>query len=166
LHHVLIAPDPIPEAARGLPVVFLAGPIMGAPRWQDSAIEMLKASNRDIIIASPRRAADRWEDFSQDDYERQVDWESHHLRLACTTGVICFWLAKEEKHVCDRAYAQTSRFELGEWFERCWDGPVVGVEEGFSGGRYIRHRLKREGMEVHSTLESTILAVRARLHSS
>lgn len=76
-----------------------------------------------------------------------------------------FWLAKETEHVCHRAYAQTSRWELSEWKERLArlgsDMPlVVGIEAGFSGERYMRYRLLQDlpTLHVHSTFEATMEA--------
>jgi len=95
-------------------------------------------------------------------YAEQVDWETHYLRRAGKDGVVFFWLAKEFKHQCDRAYAQTSRFELGEWkvrHERDGAKLVVGIEEGFTNARYIRRRLMQDCPDVGvcGTLETTCL---------
>jgi hypothetical protein len=55
-------------------------------------------------------------------------------------------LAKEKEHIPDRAYAQTSRFELAEWLTNgCYDENVnvfVGIEDGFSGATYIKKKIK------------------------
>jgi hypothetical protein len=80
-------------------------------------------------------------------YAAQVDWETYYLRRAAERGVILFWLAREAFSVPDRCYGQTSRFELAEWkvrHERDAVRLVVGVEEGFSGARYIRHRFRQD----------------------
>lgn len=37
------------------PLIFLAGPIRGAPNWQAGAIEILLAEEPGLVIASPRR---------------------------------------------------------------------------------------------------------------
>ena len=55
---------------------------------------------------------------------------------------------------------ETTRLELGEWMAhaRLSGAPlVVGIEAGFTGGRYIRHRLGQEWPEVRvqDTLEAT-----------
>lgn len=125
-------------------VTFLAGPIQGAKHWQNEAIRLLSVEIKvpAWIIASPRRSDDTW----QNDYDGQVEWETRWLAMAGRTGVILFWLAKEDQHRCDRAYAQTTRFELGEWFGRfdtSSDGVnlVIGIEEGYTGARYVRKRI-------------------------
>lgn len=125
------------------PLIFLAGPIQGAPDWQSEAIRLVKAMAPDIHVASPRRKyLDR--EFV---YEAQVDWETSYLRRAAQDGAILFWLAKEAEHRCDRAYAQTTRFELAEWkmrHERDGTKLVVGIEDGFTNARYMRRRLSQD----------------------
>ena len=125
------------------PLVFLAGPIQGAPDWQADAIRWFAEHAPAIHVASPRRL-DRSRQF---DYAAQVEWETHFLRLAAADGVILFWLAREAEIVPGRVYAQTTRFELAEWkvrHERDGVRLAVGIEEGFSGERYIRHRFGQD----------------------
>jgi hypothetical protein len=138
------------------PLVFLAGPIQGAPDWQGEAIRLLADHAPMLHIASPRRNVAR-EAF---EYAAQVDWETHHLRRAAREGVILFWLAREVIPTPGRAYAQTSRFELAEWkvrHERDGAKLVVGIEEGFSGAKYIRHRLSQDcpGVPLCESLKET-----------
>ncbi|HYF61665.1 MAG TPA: nucleoside 2-deoxyribosyltransferase domain-containing protein [Herpetosiphonaceae bacterium] len=140
------------------PLIFLAGPIQGAPPWQDEAARLLLAAAPDLWVASPRRP--RRDDFS---YAEQVDWETWHLRRAAEAGVIVFWLAREVEHSCERAYAQTTRFELAEWklrHERDGARLAVGIEAGFSGERYIRRRLGQDcpGIPICASLEATCQA--------
>lgn len=133
------------------PLVFLAGPIQGAADWQSEAIRLLHERDPDILVASPRRAGGIKGSFTPEMYREQVDWEHVRLRQALCGGVTLFWLAKEEQHYCDRAYAQTTRFELGEACGLSLLFPskiVVGIEEGFSNARYIRHTLKEKYASV------------------
>lgn len=125
------------------PVIFLAGPIQGATDWQAEAIRYLAVKSASIHIASPRREYLPGE-F---DYAAQVNWETHNLRRAAVSGVILFWLARESVSISGRAYAQTTCFELAEWkvrYERDNIRMVVGIEEGFSGARYIRQRFNQD----------------------
>lgn len=140
------------------PVIFLAGPIQGAPDWQSQAIEQIHASCNGVI-ANPRR---RYLD-GEFDYAKQVDWETSQLNRAAKNGVIMFWLAKEETHDCDRAFAQTSRFELAEWKVRHqMEGTklVVGIEPGFTNERYIRRRFGQDcpRVQIFATLKETVAA--------
>lgn len=138
------------------PLVFLAGPIQGAPDWQAEALRWFAEHAPAVAVASPRRV-DRSHPF---DYAAQVDWETHHLRRAAEHGAILFWLAREAESVPGRAYAQTSRFELAEWkvrHERDGVRLAVGIDEGFSGARYIRHRFGQDCPRV--PLVSSLAAV-------
>jgi Nucleoside 2-deoxyribosyltransferase like len=144
------------------PMVFLAGPIQGAPHWQAEAIHWFTEHAPAIHVASPRRL-DRSREF---DYAAQVDWETHYLRRAAISGVVLFWLANEAESIPGRAYAQTSRFELAEWkvrHERDGTRLAVGVEEGFSGARYIRHRFSQDcpNVPLVSTLTEVCAAAAA-----
>ncbi|MBU4501207.1 MAG: nucleoside 2-deoxyribosyltransferase domain-containing protein [Nanoarchaeota archaeon] len=133
-------------------LIFLAGPIKSAYDWQEKAIELISKESPDITIASPRVIdAQCGGDFCTKRFNQQVDWESYHLKRAGEKGCILFWLAKEYEHDCKRAYAQTSRFELGEWktkHEILGTNIVVGIEEGFSNARYIKRRISEECPKV------------------
>jgi len=147
---------PLEYAEITSPLVFLAGPIQGSRDWQKEAINFIRKIAPEINIANPRRKY-LPEEFV---YEKQVDWETYYLRRAGKNGCVMFWLAKEFKHECDRAYAQTSRFELGEWkVMHQHEGAklVVGIENGFNNARYIKRRLCQDcpNVPVLSDLEKT-----------
>lgn len=144
---VLLPPVVVPVDG---PLVFLAGPINGAPDWQADAIRWFAEHAPALSVASPRRQ----NKDAAFDFAAQVDWETHYLRRAADRGVILFWLPCEAVNVPGRAYAQTSRFELAEWKVRHeHDGVrlVVGVEDGFSGERYIRQRFGQDCPRVPIT---------------
>jgi hypothetical protein len=128
-------------------VIFLAGPIQGAPDWQSQAAEIIHDIDASIIVTSPRK------DYPEGTfvYERQVDWETHFLRLAGQTGVVAFWLAAQTEETPGRAYAQTTRFELAEWKMRHeYEGSklTIGIESGFGNERYIRRRFEQDAPEI------------------
>jgi len=155
---IIIAPNVITIKRASL--IFLAGPIQGAGEWHKEAIEIIHSINTEIYVASPKRQKRRSGDFTEEMYNEQVDWETTYLKRAASNGTILFWLAKEEMHSCDRAFAQTSRFELAEWKSRyeVYDTHlVVGIEEGFPGARYIRRRFSQDcpKITIHSSLEET-----------
>jgi len=138
------------------PLVFLAGPIFGAPDWQPGAERLFHAQRPDLWLANPRPT------LTTDD-DRQIDWESHHLSRAGDEGVVFFWCPNEETHDCSRPYGQTTRFELGEWVARskaAGSNLVLGVEPGFSNAYYFRRRLARDlpHAPVRDTLEATVEA--------
>ena len=46
------------------PLIFLAGPIKGAPNWQDEDIHFLFSQNKQLIIVLPRKGIrDRISDY-------------------------------------------------------------------------------------------------------
>jgi len=136
---LIVSPDE-PPAVTG-PVIFLAGPIQGAKDWQAEAARRIGDRAH---VANPRRP-----EFPAGAFDEQVRWESRWLARAT---VVLFWLAAEHEHRCDRAYAQTTRFELGEWLAKAPARVVAGGEESFPGMRYLRAR----GIPIHSTLEATV----------
>lgn len=129
------------------PVIFLAGPIQGAPDWQSEAASLIHDIDPELTVASPRK------DYPEGAfvYEKQVDWETHFLRTAGRTGVIAFWLAAQVEETPGRSYAQTTRFELAEWMTRHEYEDVkltIGIEEGFGNARYIRRRFAQDVPDV------------------
>ena len=141
-------------------VIFLAGPIRGAINWQGKAIRYIRNKNPGLHIASPRRPILTQDEFPEATFDEQVDWEHYYLQRAAENGVILFWLAKEAEHRCNRAYAQTTRFELGEatGVHRFANIKiVVGIEDGFTGGKYIRKTLAKKypNIPICDTLEQT-----------
>ncbi len=164
---LLVAPD---RRTLSGPLVFLAGPTWTV-EWQEDAIGILRRLDAGLHIANPRRPLDVDRDFTEAMYAQQVDWETEHLRRAGEDGVGLFWLAAERKHRCERAFAQTTRFELAEWKERhrregC--RLALGIEEGFTGARYIRRRFEQDCPKVliQSDLESTCRVAAALARSS
>ena len=128
------------------PVIFLAGPIQGAPIWQPEAARLIH-QQMNVVVASPRK------EYKTGTFvrEKQIDWETHFLRKAAQSGVIMFWLAKQTEETPGRSYAQTSRFELGEAkikHEKDGINLVVGIEPGFGNERYIRRRLGQDCPDV------------------
>lgn len=133
-------------------VIFLAGPIQGAPDWQKDAIEiLLEVPN--LIIANPRRSELNKDDFN---YNQQVEWESKYLDIASTGQGILFWLANPIEQINGRSYAQTSRFELGEWYAKYMlsDDVIlhIGIEEGFHGERYIKKKFETTRIWIYDNL--------------
>jgi len=140
-------------------VIFLAGPIIGTYDWQQQAIANLQSLAvvhriNNLHIASPRRLDKRSDsDFSKSMFDEQVDWETFYLnRAAAKRGVILFWLAKEIEHDCHRVFAQTTRFELGEWKTKHEHNPkihiTIGVEPGFTGYLYMNRRIQQDCKDI------------------
>ncbi len=142
-------------------IVFLAGPIKGAPDWQARAIKDL--ADLDIYVANPRR-----ENVQNFNLDLQVDWESKFLALA---DVIMFWIPPKVADVAGRDYAQTTRFELSEWsakthYNREYKKIVVGIDNAFFGKSYIVKRLVAENVAVYDSYAATLKAVRTLIKGS
>lgn len=142
-------------------IVFLAGPIKGAPDWQAQAIKDL--ADLDVYVANPRR-----ENVINFNLDLQVNWESRFLAAA---DVIMFWIPPKVADVPGRDYAQTSRFELAEWMAKTYFNHtrkqvVVGIDNTFFGKSYIVKRLEAENVSVYSTYTETLNKVRSLLKSS
>ncbi len=141
-------------------IVFLAGPIKGAPDWQAQAIKDL--ADLDVYVANPRR-----ENVINFNLDLQVNWESRFLAAA---DVIMFWIPPKVADVSGRDYAQTSRFELAEWmakthYNHTHKQVVVGIDDAFFGKIYIVKRLQAENVPVYSTYVETLSKVCSLLKS-
>ena len=143
-------------------VVFFAGPIQGAPEWQEDFIKKIQTElkntkiRKNIILASPRRL-EKSDNFV---YEEQVDWESYYLDKASKQGIIVFWLAKEKEKVEGRSYAQTTRFEIGEWWAKGQKienfSIVIGAQSGFDGLKYITNKFSAIKVKINSNIDDMI----------
>lgn len=150
-----------------VPLIFLAGPILSAPRWQDEAIAYFaKKGEESLLIASPRRGrtaaiAPYVIDGNQDYFPRQRAWERHYLDIAARTGAIMFWLPGEETHDCRKVYGATTRMELGQWMTRYRRDKTVrfcaGTDGRFSEVDIIVYDLQQDAPDkkMHTTLEET-----------
>ena len=131
--------------------VFFAGPIQGTDTeklWQEDFISSIEKEfenvkmNKNVFLCSPRRLGK----FTKEnfDYDVQVNWEDKHLDLALNQGVVVFWLANEYEKLKGRSFAQTTRFELGEYFAKCQNVDnakiIIGAESKFDGTRYIEKK--------------------------
>lgn len=151
------------------PLVFLAGPVQGAQDWQTSFAKQILVDNANVAVASPRRTP---EDQAKFDADEQVVWEHKSLERAREFGVIAFWLAAQnlddETYPEGRAYAQTTRIELGKalgWKQFQPDLPVViGFDPDYTargGGSedYIRREAAMTGIAIHATERAFLDAI-------
>ena len=141
------------------PLVYLAGPIEGAPDWQAEALVRLAGLDPSLNVANPRRELAPGEELASE----QMDWETGYLRRAEEHGAILFWMAAEHERVPWRAYAQFARAQLFEYkarHELAGARIVLGIEENFAGGTYMRRRFEQEavGVPLFRTLEECCVA--------
>ena len=155
-----------------LPVIFLAGPIRNAPKWQEEAIRIFLEKNEAVFVACPTRelSPDLMQFVEQDNpfnyqtFVRQRAWEQFYLNSASQKGCIIFWLPKEaaEKESPDKVYAHITMMELGEWIARCKTDKeinlVVGTDGNFPEWSTIEYEIKTElpMVPICNSLEKTI----------
>lgn len=142
-------------------VIFLAGPIQGAPNWQQEAvfrIAHLHNSPDTLHVLNPRREV-VGDEF---DYAQQVEWEIRGLERAVKLGGILFWFAARDYSIDvakERCYAQTSRIEFGivtGWRDYNPDLNVsIGIEPGYRGSdKYFRKRAADYPIPIFDSLEN------------
>lgn len=151
------------------PVIFLAGPIHAAPRWQERAAKMILKKTKDIIIASPRLILTEYIsldyfDESKYGFFRQRPWEKYYMNRAAAGGTVLFWLSKPNANYLheETVYGATTRFELGEWMTRySMDNSIslkIGGDLDFPTIHTIRYD-KEDLMGsdfIHDNLESLV----------
>lgn len=169
---IIIPPE---DTTQNFPVLFLAGPILGARKWRNEAIPLL--DRQALIIANPDRQV--WSPEDPNIFTNQVEWETKWLRRAGNAGVVLFYLAREDRSFSSarkiilrvlrgkqlRAHAQTTRFELGEWLVRSPTNIIIGADPDYTGLDYVKTRLKINypHLSVFSTLRETCQAARHHL---
>lgn len=125
--------------------VFVAGPIQGAPDWQNTMPEI-----ENVVWLSPRRKS--YENF---DYIEQTSWEHDHLYAA---DIVLFWVPPEVEKIEGRGYAQTTRTEFGEYLA-LGKNIIFGCYSEFPGKRYFQTKLDEYGKSkfgVFGSLEDCI----------
>jgi len=123
------------------PLIYLAGPIQGAPRWQEQAHDLIKSLDNRLYVASPSNLARgellKASIIGKHSFADQLDWENFHMRRAARAGCLLFWLAEQVEQTPGRSYARDTRRELGKWvIKQQYDREfslVFGGETGFDG---------------------------------
>ena len=139
-------------------LLFLVGPIFGAPAWQDMARTAIHDLRSDIVVVNPCLA----EPNGNLGFEDQLAWERHYRRVTGDPrfGATLVWLPRQATDFPEHDYAQTSRYEVGElaaWHQHQGSRASLGIEPGFRGERFIRHcwRLECPGVKVSDSLQET-----------
>lgn len=158
MKHFYTSPHAI-DITTDTPLIFLAGPVQGVPDWQTPYAQQILENDSALAIASPRRTHKDQLRFNADE---QVAWEHRALERAHSFGVLAFWLAAQDisdgSYPKNRAYAQTTRIELGKaigWKQFQPDLPVViGIDPSYTvngGGSegYIRREATLNDILVH-----------------
>lgn len=165
------SPEPIilPE---NTPLVFLEGPVQGAPDWQTPFAHKLLDAVPGIAVASPRATEAHQENFRSKDpaikaqtSERQVTYEFLARRLAFHYGSIAMWYASQDPSIpypAGRRYAKTTQIENGEVWGVLAAQPdyplIVGFDEGFiedpdNSRGYISRNHALMNIQEHGSLD-------------
>lgn len=150
------------------PMIFLAGPIISAPHWQNEAIGILFSYSQNLTIASPRGgirdAISQYILHGEDKrFSRQRAWETHYLEIASKDGCVLFWLPGEAEHNCEKVFGAMTRLELGQWMARYKYSEkenarfCIGSDGKFPELETIRYDLSvyAPDKEIKTTLEET-----------
>ena len=142
---------PAPIEGRTGPTVFLAGPIGGAPQWQQSVPKLAaKLGLGGVSWLNPRGR--------HLSHRPQVEWETRGLR-AC--DVVLFWIPPQAEPA-DKPYALTTRMELAENLA-LGKRIVLGIDPAVPYMRHARFLAERYGVKVHATLEDCLRALEREL---
>ena len=146
MNEVIKSPTPLPQK-KG-PAVFLAGPMMGAPKWQRTVPKLAESLGIDgVTFLNPYRCQ-RWVSW-----RTQVDWETAGLDWA---DAVLFWIPNQETPVEGRDYAQTTRMELLESLA-LGRKVILGIDTDVRAARYMRYKAGRYGVtHIHRTLEGCL----------
>lgn len=148
------------------PLIFLAGPILGAPKWGDEAAIYIMSKHPEFFIASPTKERSKnLEKYvlngQRDYFPRQRAWERHYLNEAALKGSIMFWLPEEIDHKCKKSYGAMTRVELGQIMTLSkYDSSLlwcIGSDGKFSELDIIAYDLSLDAPDkkILSTLEKT-----------
>ena len=149
---MVFAPDPVAEK-KGW-TVFLAGPIGGAPKWQESVPGLARRLGIEgVTWLNPRGR--------HVPHRPQVEWETQGLRLC---DYVLFWIP-EQAEPAAKPYALTTRMELAENLAR-GKRVVLGIAPGKAVPwmRHARFLAERYGVrKVRASLEECLLELKRQL---
>lgn len=154
------------------PLIFLEGPVQGAPDWQTPLANILLAARDDIAVASPRPTPEHEANFASKDEalkdrtaDKQVAWEYYARNLAMDLGGIVMWWAAQDASIPykeGRVYGKTSNIETGEiwgWKRANPDFPfALGYDPAFQASganskNYIERNQALMGYPVYGSLD-------------
>lgn len=148
--------------------VFLMGPIQGAPNWQQEVFDKFP-EDIPVTFLSPRRknnpvgSEDLKQVFSDEEYRKQVEWETLGLR---TCDCILCWFPLPAEEIPGRSYAQTTRFELGENLAR-GKRIICGYDPKIPGNRYFLNKISTyQQTAPGNTLDYLLSVLKSYVHMS
>lgn len=162
-----------PEIPNDMPLVFLYGPVQGAPDWQTPFAHKLLETVSDIAVASPRVTPEHEANLHSKDRaikqlasERQVAYEFAARRRALQYGAIALWYAAQDPTIpypAERRYGKTTPIENGEVWGWMMAHPDYAFNVGFdplfqegpdNSRGYLGRNHALMGIREHDSLES------------
>lgn len=175
------SPEPI-TIGDDVPLVFLEGPVQGAPDWQTPFAHRLLEALPGIAVASPRANPEHEANFRSKDPEvkkrtsdQQVVYEFITRRRAFQYGAIAMWYATQDPSLpypSGRRYGKTTPIENGEawgWLAHQPTYPfIVGfdpdfVESGENSRGYIHRNHQLMGVPEYNSLDDVFDATVAEV---
>lgn len=137
----------IPGVKKNSTYCFLVGPIKGSDKWQFTVPEI-----DGITWINPRRPEKIEGELPQEEWLKQVNWETRGLRIS---DVVLVWIPKAiEENVSN--YAKTTRSEITEVLARR-KKVIIGIEDNIAGKRYLVEKAKQYGINVvHNSLDGCL----------
>lgn len=138
--------------------IFLAGP---SPRneevydWRNDAIKVLESIkyNGTVFIPIPRNTFYKKEKNNKWTYYNQIEWECECRNIA---DIVLYWIPRSNK-----LPGLTTNIEFGEDLK---SGKVIyGRPSNAMSCRYLDVRAEEQKIEIHETLEETILKANKEL---
>lgn len=125
-------------------VIFLAGPVRCAEKWQEIVCKYFKNKGySNYIMVSPIYIGTN--KFTPEQHDTQIRWEMAHLEAAADSGYIAFFLSDQMEDDIEQSYARTTRFELGEWYGEIKNRNnveiIIGYDKKFTGLNYILKKI-------------------------
>ncbi|MGV9002118.1 MAG: hypothetical protein ACOH18_04165 [Candidatus Saccharimonadaceae bacterium] len=167
-----------------MPLVFLEGPVQGAPDWQTPFANSLLEAVAGIAVASPRATSAHQVAFTSKDpetkiraSEKQVAYEFIARRRTLQYGAVVLWYAAQDLSIPynqARRYGKTTPIENGEvwgWMMAHPDYPLIlGFDSAFQEGPdnsrgYISRNHELIGLQEHASLYDVFNATVSRLET-
>lgn len=159
---------PINEINSNGKSIFLIGPIVGAPNWHNTAIDLIQGLAPEINIVCPNYHENintkYWKDspfrvknfLIFPDNWPEIEWQERYIKRSLENGCVMAWLPCQIDFSDDYAYSRTTRFEIAEQLH--FDGNlVIGYEKKFQGIDYIKYKFRKHRPRTLfcNTLEET-----------
>ena len=163
----LMTPPRLTGVDESLPVVFIGGPVEGAPDFQTPLARRLIAATDDVFVASPRLARG----YERPSTDKLLLWHQANLGRAAFNGVTAFWFAARDSRIPNESgekYAHAAAFDFLWAIGQREQTPGTKVELGIhldyhaSGARsepFLRRLAQQANLVVHTSIDDLETAI-------